>query len=329
MGPWRLSIVAVAAAAIASLAVGASADDVASTVATEDRLALAEEAVAISDMAAGSPTDRAPVATGSTVGSVYPPCPPPVDRGNLTDLEYVLRGFEAAPVFDGPFNYITYWCDVWPPDLYEAMEETFPPASAMEAAKLSPNRNKKGFSAAGSNNFANLRYKISGYDLVKMSPAVGARKYGSDEASFREAVKVWKRVEAVLFSKEFTAAVWKKFKVTRSNKKQDFRLQIDHAGYSIGVHPDTPKKVLTMQFYMPERGNAEQVKSFGTCVHTTQQYRMRDFKKNGKAPCEKKFQFLPNSAYSFTVHDTSYHSVDGVGKAVGLRKTVLVNWYDR
>jgi hypothetical protein len=29
------------------------------------------------------------------------------------------------------------------------------------------------------------------------------------------------------------------------------------------------------------------------------------------------------------VHDTSYHSVDGVGKAVGLRKTVLVNWYDR
>ena len=78
-----------------------------------------------------------------------------------------------------------------------------------------------------------------------------------------------------------------------------------------------------------EEGNAEQVKSFGTCVHTKQQYHARDFKHNGKAPCEKKFQFLANSAYSFTVHDTSYHSVDGVGKAVGLRKTVLVNWYDK
>ena len=43
---------------------------------------------------------------------------------------------------------------------------------------------------------------------------------------------------------------------------------------------------------------------------------------NGKAPCERKFRFSPNSAYSFTVHDASYHSVDGVGKAVGLRKTV-------
>jgi hypothetical protein len=36
-------------------------------------------------------------------------------RGNLSDLEYVLAGFHAAPVFDGPFDYITYWCNVWPP----------------------------------------------------------------------------------------------------------------------------------------------------------------------------------------------------------------------
>lgn len=209
------------------------------------------------------------------------------------------------------------------------METHFPPAAAMDAAKLSPNRNKKGFSAAGSNNYANLRYKISGYDLIRMPPAAGAKKFGGDVADFRAAVEVWKRVERVLFSKAFTDAVWKKFKVTRANKKQDFRLQIDHAGYSIGAHPDTPKKVLTMQFYLPERGNAEQVKSFGTCVHTAQQYRARDPKKNGKATCERKFQFLANSAYSFTVHGTSYHSVDGVGKAVGLRKTVLVNWYDQ
>lgn len=66
----------------------------------------------------------------------------------MTDLEYVLRGFEAAPILHGPFDYILYWCHVWPPDLYAAMEKHFPPASAMEAAKLSRNRNKSGFSAA-------------------------------------------------------------------------------------------------------------------------------------------------------------------------------------
>jgi hypothetical protein len=32
--------------------------------------------------------------------------------------------------------------------------------------------------------------------------------------------------------------------------------QIQLAPLHIGVHPDTPKKVLTMQFYLPEKGNA-------------------------------------------------------------------------
>mmetsp|Transcript_4726 Transcript_4726/g.11741 ORF Transcript_4726/g.11741 Transcript_4726/m.11741 type:complete len:339 (-) Transcript_4726:30-1046(-) len=296
-----------------------------SAASVDERLALAEEAVEKKVVAVSA---LAPTSMGFNE-SKYPPCPPSPQRGNTTDVEYVIKGFEAALVLDGPFDFITYWCNVWPPDLYAAMETYFPPAAAMEAAKLSPNRNKKGFSAAGSNNYANLRYKISGYDLIKWSSATGAKKYGSDEASFQAAAAVWTRVEKVLFSEAFTAAVWRKFRVTRANKKHDFRLQIDHAGYSIGVHPDSPKKVLTMQFYLPEQGNAEQVKSFGTCVHTKDQYRARDFKSNGRAPCEKKFSFLPNSAYSFTVHAGSYHSVDGVGKAVGLRKSVLVNWYDQ
>lgn len=75
-------------------------------VALEERLALAEEAVEIADMQKGTPPTAS---TGSTVDSKYPPCPPSPERGNMTDLEYVLRGFEAAPIFDGPFDYITYW----------------------------------------------------------------------------------------------------------------------------------------------------------------------------------------------------------------------------
>lgn len=41
--------------------------------------------------------------------SKYPPCPAPPARGGLSDLQYVIRGFEAAPLLDGPFEYITYW----------------------------------------------------------------------------------------------------------------------------------------------------------------------------------------------------------------------------
>jgi len=30
-------------------------------------------------------------------------------HGNTTDVEYVIKGFEAALVLDGPFDFITYW----------------------------------------------------------------------------------------------------------------------------------------------------------------------------------------------------------------------------
>ena len=56
------------------------------------------------------------------------------------------------------------------------------------------------------------------------------------------------------------------------------------------------KKVLTMQFYLPERGNAAQGGSFGTCVHTAEQYAARDMQNNGAGVCAKKFMFVPNSA---------------------------------
>ena len=42
-------------------------------------------------------------------GSKYLGCPPAPPRDGLSDLDYVIRGFEAAPLLDGPFNYITYW----------------------------------------------------------------------------------------------------------------------------------------------------------------------------------------------------------------------------
>ena len=53
---------------------------------------------------------------------------------------------------------------------------------------------------------------------------------------------VWTRVKKIMFSPKLEAAMWKKFHVTRANMAHDFRLQIDTAGYSIGVHPDQTSK---------------------------------------------------------------------------------------
>jgi hypothetical protein len=129
------------------------------------------------------------------------------------------------------------WCNVWPPDMYAEMERYFPPISAMEAQLLSVTRNAKnakagynkaGYSADGSNNLANKRYKISGFDFIKHKPAaMGAEEHAGSK-------DVWMRVKKILFSPKLEAAMWKKFHVTRNNMAHDFRLQIDTAGYSIG-----------------------------------------------------------------------------------------------
>jgi len=121
--------------------------------------------------------------------------------------------------------------------------------------------------------------------------------------------------------------LWRKFNLTRTPRFREFRVQTDKTGYSIGVHPDSPKKILTMMFYVPV--DDQTVYDYGTCLHTPKQFEQRDLIKNGVAPCMKKFMFGSNTGYSFVVSDHSYHSVDTVGKHRGVRNTILVNWYDQ
>jgi hypothetical protein len=40
-------------------------------------------------------------------------------------------------------------------------------------------------------------------------------------------------------------------------------------GYYIGVHPDNPVKILTMQFYMPTDDSG--LWTYGTCLHNDKQ----------------------------------------------------------
>jgi hypothetical protein len=98
-----------------------------------------------------------------------------------------------------------------------------------------------------------------------------------------------------------------------------------HAGYSIGVHPDSPKKILTLMFYIPLSDTT--MYDFGTCLHSEKQFKARDLKRNGEAPCERKFRFASNTGYSFPVSPKSFHSVNSVSKRGGVRQTILVNWY--
>ena len=132
--------------------------------------------------------------------------------------------------------------------------------------------------SAGSNQFADLRWKLSGYDVI--DPKNRVEKSGFRD--FESAKETWRRVEQILFSERFQNLVYDKLKLPEGwrdkmitgNVPTDFRLQTDKMGengYAIGVHPDTPKKLATMQFYFPGLHGGDEKKQeskYGTCVHT-------------------------------------------------------------
>ena len=104
-----------------------------------------------------------------------------------------------------------------------------------------------------------------------------------------------------MFSDEVKNELFKKFGVRKRALTRDFRIQNDHDGFGIGVHPDNHKKILTFQFYLPTRKNpAETVYTYGTCLHTKEQHQRRD-KSTGYSVCAKKMAYLPNAAYAFPV----------------------------
>ena len=69
-----------------------------------------------------------------------------------------------------------------------------------------------------------------------------------------------------------------------------------------------------------------QARSYGTCLHTSEQFQAKSAK-DGQADCAVKFPFVPNAGYSFTVSRRSYHSASS--GEFGERRTIMLNWYKK
>lgn len=89
----------------------------------------------------------------------------------------------------------------------------------------------------------------------------------------------------------------------------------DHPGYRIGIHPDAPSKVATLQFYLPE--DASQI-HLGTSFHQRTVDGFERLKTN---------DFKPNAAYAFVRSEESWHSVDELGSEEKLRNTIALTFY--
>ncbi len=103
------------------------------------------------------------------------------------------------------------------------------------------------------------------------------------------------------------------------------------AGYRIAPHPDTRKKVVTMQIALPAD---ESQQAFGTEFYRRSFHPGHWLREPRGFETVKTMPFLPNTAYAFVVLNSlslsSWHgrsSLSNVGQAV--RNTILNIWYER
>jgi hypothetical protein len=89
----------------------------------------------------------------------------------------------------------------------------------------------------------------------------------------------------------------------------------DVAGYSIGVHPDTRWKGITVQIYLPRDRSIEHV---GTVFHE---------KAGDGYRASVRMPFWPNSGYAFAVGEDTYHSVDPIGPEVRTRDSIILTYF--
>jgi hypothetical protein len=93
----------------------------------------------------------------------------------------------------------------------------------------------------------------------------------------------------------------------------------DIAGYKISIHPDTPRKAITTQYYLPAD---QSQRPLGTVLH--ERLPQGGFNEVLTLP------FAPNSGYAFAVTPESWHSVKVMNGSGTPRNSLMVTYfYDR
>ena len=92
----------------------------------------------------------------------------------------------------------------------------------------------------------------------------------------------------------------------------------DVPGYRIGIHPDTVRKAMTVQLYLPRDGSIRHV---GTSFHRRVAAGKDGFEEARRVP------FLPNGGYAFAVGEDTWHSVATLGPEVATRDSILLTYF--
>ena len=220
-------------------------------------------------------------------------------------IAHVVRAIEASPALAEPFHHLQLG-NVFPEDIYAAMMEAMPDKGDY--------RRMSGRARSMPNDGGDItRTKLDLFpEFIRHLPE---SKQG-----------VWKVVGRALCSPEVREAFRRRLAPGLEKRfGAGYRdvgmypipiLTRDVAGYRIGIHPDTRRKGMTIQLYLPRDRSIEHV---GTVFH--------------RRGADKQYQraaqmsFSPNVGYAFAVGSDTYHSVDPVGPEVRTRDSILLTYF--
>jgi len=157
------------------------------------------------------------------------------------------------------------------------------------------------------------------------------------EESIEEGQSVWGDLNAWLMGPAFARLIMHKFRDgiarrfgadAKVHTSTDLRLVRDHSNYAISPHTDTPRKLVSLLFYLPPD---ESMSDLGTSIYAPKDPAFRcegdghhPFKLFNKVAT---MEYRPNSLFGFFKTDRAFHGVDRIAAPGIVRDLLLYNIY--
>jgi hypothetical protein len=228
-------------------------------------------------------------------------------------LECATTAIRDAQSFEAPYPHILFR-DFFPSEFYRRLLKNFPDSERFV-----------GLNGDGTRREFNL------YD-ERIDP-------GSEEGR-----AAWATVRRVLSSAEMASALRTKldagFRIRAKGSREGWPIPMfprpvvyaDLDGYAIKPHPDTRRKVLTMQIYLPADDTQ---RDLGTTIYKISPMGLFAWKSYGLAK-DKTLPFLPNTGYAFVVihpayslFKSSWHGREAISVPVEKPRLSILNTYYR
>ena len=235
-------------------------------------------------------------------------------------LSHMVAAVDAAPFLDDPFPHFTTR-GFLPDDVYNKLLEKLPADTHYTPFSYGKHQTEDGQSNRG-------HFEMTADSLSRL---------GAHEQTF------WYTIRNAMGSRELKYAVFAKLApglAFRYGVKPHDAVNLDGfalpelfretEGYTIKPHPDTRRKVVTMQFALAQ--DESQV-SLGTEFYRRSLHPSSWLREPRGFDIVKQMPFLPNTVYAFAVLNTitlrSWHGKSRLVAQQGTRNSMLNLWYEK